>query len=365
MGLALSPDANRAFVGVYTRSGSFLEVFHTRNGFERSIPVGERPSMSWSILGQHGLHHRPRLLHTHRHRHPNLGTAHDRGRTARSRALRQATTVQLPAAALMPFQGRVLLALDLATGTTRDPLTAGTHQHGIAVSPDGKSVAVVGRGLQEAGGQPSLTILTLADGTERIIPLTRPHEMVAFSLDGSEAYLTGGYLLEGAWEGVTVVDLESGATRGSPHPPSQLAFTCWDRVRRLSRQTSIRTAGTATIAARNTPRFLGLAVAQCDPADRSGIRAVEPHQHHGRNRRHREHLGQHHREGASPPRMSAPASVSMKVVMFAPITYGMMWSRQVALERERHKHGQRNTHAECQAGDDAAMRNISGRLLSA
>ncbi|MEX1102646.1 MAG: hypothetical protein WED87_00245, partial [Dehalococcoidia bacterium] len=43
MGIALSPDGKRAFVGVYTAAGSFLEVIHTENGYERSIPIGTRP----------------------------------------------------------------------------------------------------------------------------------------------------------------------------------------------------------------------------------------------------------------------------------------------------------------------------------
>jgi ankyrin repeat protein len=44
--------------------------------------------------------------------------------------------------------------------------------------------------------------------TDEIIPLNQPHEDIAISLDGNYAYLTGGYLLTGGWEGLTVVDLQ-------------------------------------------------------------------------------------------------------------------------------------------------------------
>ncbi|MGH2609759.1 MAG: YncE family protein, partial [Tepidiformaceae bacterium] len=213
----LSPDGTRAFVGVYTRGGSFLEVFHTRNGFERSIPVGDRPFdvvMDPSGSTVYTIDHDAYTLTA-------IDTQTWEPRTIEVAPLGRGAFdkphygVVANGELLLPFQGRTVLAINVATGATREmALTADTHQHGLAVSPDGKSVAIVGTGpAGEAAGGPSLTILSLADGSERIIPLARPHEMVAFSLDGSEAYLTGGYLLDGGWEGVTVVDLESGATR--------------------------------------------------------------------------------------------------------------------------------------------------------
>jgi ankyrin repeat protein len=44
------------------------------------------------------------------------------------------------------------------------------------------------------------------------MPLTRPHEYITISPDGNYAYLTGGYLLDSGWEGLTVVDLQHRTT---------------------------------------------------------------------------------------------------------------------------------------------------------
>ena len=40
------------------------------------------------------------------------------------------------------------------------------------------------------------------------MPLTKAHELVVVSGDGRRAYLTGGNLLTGGWNGLTVIDLE-------------------------------------------------------------------------------------------------------------------------------------------------------------
>jgi hypothetical protein len=60
-------------------------------------------------------------------------------------------------------------------------------------------------------GGPSLTIVTLATGAEEIVPLTKAHELVTVSQDGQRAYLTGGNLLSGGLNGLTVVDLSTHA----------------------------------------------------------------------------------------------------------------------------------------------------------
>ncbi len=59
---------------------------------------------------------------------------------------------------------------------------------------------------------PSLTVRA-PDGSERVVPLEGPHEDVAVSPDGRTAYVTGGFTRDGYWDGVTVVDLDSGDTR--------------------------------------------------------------------------------------------------------------------------------------------------------
>lgn len=228
MGLALSPDGQRVFVGVYTAAGSFLEVFHTRTGYERSVPIGNRP---FDVIADPS---RP-MVYVVDHDSYTL-TAVDIGsweaRTIDAAPLGRGAFDKphygliVGGEILLPFQGRTMLARSLESGATREiPLSANTHQHGLALAPDGKSVAIVGSGAAgEATAGPSLTIVTLADGSERIIPLKRPHELVAFSLDGAEAYLTGGYLLDGGWEGITVVDLASGSTREIATPARPLGI---------------------------------------------------------------------------------------------------------------------------------------------
>jgi hypothetical protein len=228
MGIALSPDGKHAYVGVYTSQGSFLEVFHTTNGYERSIPIGTRPFdvvINESGTTVYSIDHDSYALTA-------VDVATWEPRTIDVAPLGRGAFdkphygVVVDGELLMPYQGRTLLAYNLETGAARQiPLTANTHQHGLAVSPDGKTIGIVGSGpAGDAGDGPSLTLLTLGDGSERVIPLTRPHEMVAFSLDGTKAYLTGGYLLEGGWEGVTVVDLETGDTREVVTPAQPLGI---------------------------------------------------------------------------------------------------------------------------------------------
>ena len=98
---------------------------------------------------------------------------------------------------LLPVQGRVLLELDPVSGeATAHPMRADTHQHGVALSPDGGTLYVVGTG--PAGGAsagPRLTAIDLATLAESHVPLARPHERLALSPDGRHAYLAGGLQL--------------------------------------------------------------------------------------------------------------------------------------------------------------------------
>ncbi|MFJ7272062.1 hypothetical protein ACIQV3_36460 [Streptomyces sp. NPDC099050] len=115
---------------------------------------------------------------------------------------------------LLPFEGERLAVVDPATGrTTVEEMTADTHQHGAAVTEDGR-LLVVGTGAVEPGkGKgPSLTVRS-PDGSERVYPLDGPHEDVAVSRDGRTAYVTGGYTRDGYWNGITVVDLDGGGGR--------------------------------------------------------------------------------------------------------------------------------------------------------
>lgn len=114
---------------------------------------------------------------------------------------------------LMAYSGRLFQALDPVTGATREwPLTADTHQHGVALRPGSSELWVLGTGA--AGGAtkgPSLTRFDVASGAEQVMPLARPHERIAFSPDGGTAYLAGGYPLAGGWDGITVFEVGSGA----------------------------------------------------------------------------------------------------------------------------------------------------------
>lgn len=84
-----------------------------------------------------------------------------------------------------------------------EPMTADTHQHGVPLTSDG-TLLVVGTGPVDGSDEgPSLTIRA-PGGHDRVVPLGAPHE------DGGTAYVGGGFTREGSWDGVTVVDLNSG-----------------------------------------------------------------------------------------------------------------------------------------------------------
>jgi DNA-binding beta-propeller fold protein YncE len=128
---------------------------------------------------------------------------------------------------VLPIMGRALVRLSPSGDFTSTPLSANTHQHGVALASDGLRLLIVGTGpAGQATGGANLTILDLATGTERSLPLSRPHEKVAVSPDGRTAYLTGGYsFANGGWDGITVIDLETGATREIAVPGLPLDVT--------------------------------------------------------------------------------------------------------------------------------------------
>lgn len=115
---------------------------------------------------------------------------------------------------LLPFEGERLAVVDPKTGRVDiERMTANTHQHGAAMGPDG-SLLVVGTGPidEDEDKGPSLTVRK-PDGSERVYPLEGPHEDVAVSADGGTAYVTGGFTRDGYWDGISVIDLDSGDTR--------------------------------------------------------------------------------------------------------------------------------------------------------
>lgn len=219
MGIALTPDHSRLAVAVHRPSGpSVLDVLDTaRLAIVHSVVVGVRPFQVVAADSRHvySIDHDSYTVTV-----VDLDSGSARplsaqplGRGAFDKphyaALRSDGTL------LLPYQGRALQVLDPTNDvSTTLPLAAQTHQHGVALTPDERYLLIVGTGpAGGVSGGPSLTIFDLATGAEEIVPLARPHEQVAISRDGRRAYLTGGYLLTGGWDGLTVVDLETRATR--------------------------------------------------------------------------------------------------------------------------------------------------------
>ncbi|MDQ2998429.1 MAG: hypothetical protein M3R61_15450, partial [Chloroflexota bacterium] len=128
---------------------------------------------------------------------------------------------------LLPIQGRVLVDLDPVSGkSVALPLHASTHQHGAALTSDGRRLLIVGTGpAGDAQGPPRLTVLDLETMAEDNIPLSRPHEQVALSPDGRLAYVTGGHSFANAgWDGISVVDLQQRSVTELAVPDRPLAI---------------------------------------------------------------------------------------------------------------------------------------------
>lgn len=100
--------------------------------------------------------------------------------------------------------------------TARFPLD-GTEV-GIAITPDGRHVLTV----NNREGAHSLSLIRVPEAREvRRIPLPSAHEQVVLSPDGRKAYLSGGFLLGGGADVVTVVDLEAGRVSASLPVPGR------------------------------------------------------------------------------------------------------------------------------------------------
>ncbi|CAM5659812.1 hypothetical protein SAVIM338S_06743 [Streptomyces avidinii] len=224
MGIALSPDGAHAYVGVNVPGTTgVLEVVDTAKAEVTAVvPVGRRPfdvdvagdgseiyvtghdSFDVTVVQAGSL--RPRRIEV-----APYGTEGGLGSWLKPH---YAAVRPADGKLLLPFEGERLAVVDPRTGdTTVEELTADTHQHGVAVTADGR-LLVVGTGAVEPGkGKgPSLTVRS-PDGAERVYPLEGPHEDVAVSRDGRTAYVTGGYTRDGYWNGITVVDLDSGDSR--------------------------------------------------------------------------------------------------------------------------------------------------------
>ncbi|MFI8823417.1 hypothetical protein [Streptomyces sp. NPDC053431] len=227
MGIALSPEGRRVYVGVNVPGGNgTLEVIDTA-----TLRVTDRASVG----------RRPFDVDVSRDGSEVYATNHDsfdvtvvRADSLRTRRIEVAPyategglgswlkphyTAVSPADGrlLLPFEGERLVVVDPRTGRQEiRPMTADTHQHGVTVTPDG-TLLTVGTGPidPDTDRGPSLTVRR-PDGSERVIPLDGPHEDVAVSADGRTAYVTGGFTRDGFWDGLTVVDLADGSTHRLP-----------------------------------------------------------------------------------------------------------------------------------------------------
>ncbi|MFJ5923793.1 YncE family protein [Kitasatospora sp. NPDC092948] len=222
MGLALSPDGSRLYVGVnIPGKNGVLEVIDTASGQVTGVaPVGRRPfdvdvsadgrevyatghdSFDVTVVAADGLG-------TRRIQVAPYGTEGGLGSWLKPH---YAAVRPGDGKLLLPFEGERLAVVDPATGQVSiEPMTANTHQHGVTLAPDGRLLVVGSGPITRDDAGPSLTVRQ-PDGRERVYPLGIPHENVALSRDGRTAYVTGGFTRDGGWDGITLVDLDSGAT---------------------------------------------------------------------------------------------------------------------------------------------------------
>ncbi|WP_086830532.1 hypothetical protein [Streptomyces sp. NRRL B-24572] len=227
MGIALAPDGRRVYVGVNVPGGNgTLEVVDTATlKVTDAVPVGRRPfdvDVSRDGAEVYATNHDSfdvtvvavKTLEPCRIEVAPFGTEGGLGSW-----LKPHYTAVRPSDGklLLPFEGERLVVVDPRTGrTTIEPMTANTHQHGTTVTADG-TLLTVGTGPidPDVDEGPSLTVRT-PGGAERVYPLEGPHESVAVSRDGRTAYVTGGFTRDGYWDGLTVIDLDSGDTRRLP-----------------------------------------------------------------------------------------------------------------------------------------------------
>ncbi|MER8041511.1 YncE family protein [Streptomyces sp. NPDC094032] len=227
MGIALSPDGRRVYVGVNVPGGNgTLEVLDTAAlKVTETVPVGRRPfdvdvardgsevyatnhdSFDVTVVRADTL--RPRRIEV-----APYGTEGGLGSWLKPH---YAAVRPSDGRLLLPFEGERLVVLDPRTGRSEVlPMTANTHQHGVTVTPDGTLLAVGTGPIDPASDRgPSLTVRS-PGGAERVYPLDGPHEDVTVSADGRTAYVTGGFTRDGFWDGLTVVDLTDGSTHRLP-----------------------------------------------------------------------------------------------------------------------------------------------------
>lgn len=241
LGLAVAPDGSRVYTAVAAADGGYyLEVYDAREGaFVASVPVGARPfdvvvapDGGWAATIDHDSF---------------TVTVVDAGTLApvsypvapfgtegglASWEKGHYAAVDDDGAILLPYQGLTVIRLDPRSGAvTALPSAQNSHTHGTARA--GRLLLTVGTGaFGNASGGPSLSILDLDTGEERIAPLAVPHETVATWRDaeGSEyAAIAGGNTRGEGWRGVTLVRLDDLTQRELPVPGYPQAIVAFAR----------------------------------------------------------------------------------------------------------------------------------------
>ncbi|MEV5607877.1 YncE family protein [Streptomyces sp. NPDC052225] len=224
MGIALAPDGDHVYVGVNVPGGNgTLETIDTKTREVTDVTdVGRRPfdvDVSRDGGEVYATDHDSFDVtvvdaRTHDTRRIEVAPYGTEGGLGSWLKPHYAAVRPSDGKLLLPFEGERLVVLDPETGRSAiERMTANTHQHGVTITPDGTLLAVGTGPIDPSEDEgPSLTIRT-KDGTEKVVPLEGPHEDVAVSADGDTAYVTGGFTRDGFWNGITVVDLDSGDTR--------------------------------------------------------------------------------------------------------------------------------------------------------
>lgn len=240
MGLAISVDGTRVYVGVYTGSNTNqLEIVDTQQ--RRVIKRFEIQTRPFDVR----LSPDEKFIASINHDSYSV-TAIDLKRE-QSRNYQVAPLgfggFDKPHYALfddqgqlfLPVQGQAMAVLNITNGAiVNQPLTADTHQHGMAWRPYTDQMLIIGTGAAgRANGGPSLTIYDVKNHQEQIIPLKREHEQVIVSRDGRYAWLTGGQSFTGGWDGLSRVDLKTANVIEIPVSGQPFGIAVWSDEREL------------------------------------------------------------------------------------------------------------------------------------
>ena len=236
MGIAVSSDGKTVAVGVNrgNRAGQ-LEIISTQSQtVTASVPIGIRPFQvlfsnegneiysidhdSYSVTAYNLNDHSLRVFDVAPLGYGGFAKPHYAAISAEGHLL-------------LPIQGRTLLQLNPKTGEqTQIPLSAQTHQHGVALSKDASTLFIVGTGpAGEVSGAAVLTRINLRDGRETHIPLPVDHEQIVLSDDGKTAYLTGGNSFTEGWNGISVIDITHNKIQSIPVDKQPLGIALWKK----------------------------------------------------------------------------------------------------------------------------------------